>query len=350
VGAPLGSNLTKRQQVDLARASEAMKKYDSESQAAAAVLAEREFGSKSESEMNTAWEEAYINGETARLTALTDVMTSKYGSGAISTMGKIMSKHKDVDSNGKIASSLKALSDNTVANKDFGKLFRAKATDAFRMATTREVGEDGKLRNLDYYSNNNKISTTFEDVLGQGAKAVERTALAGGFNAMLGENSATKILENESSNPALQAFLSDKDKRRAVEAVAYAEKQGTTIKDIMNAHEGDAAYSSDKILETLSKAYRDISGVKTATNGAAQPGQVFNVNNDGGAGGPEFDAGAFNRAKEARNTARNSAANNGKSNTNAAGASDGPDFDVNAFNRARESRNQNKPQNGPGVM
>ena len=100
------------------------------------------------------------------------------------------------------------------------------------------------------------------------------------------------------------------------------------------------------------------SGANAQASGAAQPGQVFNVNNDGGAGGPEFDAGAFNRAKDARNTARsaaanaaaNSAANNATSNAGAAGASDGPDFDVNAFNRARESRKQNKPQNGPGVM
>ena len=222
-GTGTGTTLNAKNQRIMATALESRDALESENISAGAKLIMNEFGDNEKGMVN-AWKEAYKGNNTARLLALTEALHSKYGVGGIASIGKKMAEvaNEGVGAD-KLKTSLSELSRYTVTNKNFGKDFRVKATDAFKYATT------GGEKSFSEFSANNGVTTTYEDVLNQGAAAVERTALAGGFNKMLGENAAEGILASDSQ--ILKNMLSDKDKRAAVEAQAYIDnfEKGKTL-------------------------------------------------------------------------------------------------------------------------
>ena len=274
-GTGFGGRLSEREQRNMAKAIETKKALETENMNAGSALALHEFEGRQESEMQAAWEKAYIEGDDKRLIALTDAMHSKYGVGAIAFMGKAMARNKlvgdDGKVNGNIQRSLSALNNNVVTNKNFGKDFRVKATDAFKFATSEgriKVGVDEEGNdifgsvNLETFSKDNGITTTYADTLNQSAAAVERMALAGGFNAMLGGvGAAAKMLASE--NKDIENMLTDIKKMNAVKAQAFVDSLGLKNKN------GEAYSVQDYINEHASE-FRDASGKPLSVSDALE--------------------------------------------------------------------------------
>ncbi|MBR2658748.1 hypothetical protein IKD57_02525 [Candidatus Saccharibacteria bacterium] len=251
-------NMSKSQRLRAARYSEMLKKHESEDLAAQTVLAEEKYANASEEELQKRWEDAYASGSD-ELDALTNIMRSRYGAGAANFFSKAMGRNNLIGSDGTlnlgVAKSIRSMRDHMLSDKDLDKLMLTKTPDAHKMISSlgQITDKNGRsyYQNLDQFSFNNTITTKQADVAAATSSTIERMVESGGFENMLGAGAAEEMLN--STEPSVQAALTDMKKRRAVQAQAYLDAHG--IK-----------YDGSRSIEELAKAYTEEKGLKAAAD------------------------------------------------------------------------------------
>lgn len=236
-GVPVIGGIGKGYQKQLARNIQQADKGIREQDAAGALLAEKEAAEWDISDMEKAWEAAYVGGDTERLKALTSVAQTKFGSGAANMIGKVMNKSGGKDDNGNpipdnrlvkndgnvdknIEKSLKALNDMQTHDSTFNSYMSSKASDAYDMIS--RMGRDGgeTPHNLDYFSSgmhSGRDATKSTDFATQSSATLER---------MKGSMSDDILQELAYGNTeTMKAFQSDGDKMQVVEGEIARRKQ-----------------------------------------------------------------------------------------------------------------------------
>lgn len=221
-----------RHKQDLERASEAevVRRYNDQNYREAREVSLNEEARKQRSKDRTAlalnryrsdglaqleqrWGQAFKDGNTDELDALTNVMTQRYGTSAADSIGKILNSMQDVNGNDNYKSSLRALQQTMSDNSVFAGNMRAKASDAFQMisdagtaynATTGET----EYHDLGYFSENNNISSDVKDWSTQSTATLKRAIESG----KLTKDMIRKILS--STDPAIQSGIQSDDKKR----------------------------------------------------------------------------------------------------------------------------------------
>ncbi|MBQ3293359.1 hypothetical protein IJG93_03640 [Candidatus Saccharibacteria bacterium] len=232
-------SLNDAQKRQLARAHEVQRKLGNEDTAAATILAEREYAGQSQEALLKDWETAFDSGDTGRMDALTNVITSRYGPGGVNSIAKRFDGKDIFDADGEfvggkdgnIARSFAALQTNMMQNKGLATAMQNKASDVYQMISSggyagvydangdEVLGDDGKQivkrQNLATHSAHNSMATQIKDWATQSSATLERAAA----NGALTPDTMREILE--SSDPAVQSGIkSDADKRKILEAGA----------------------------------------------------------------------------------------------------------------------------------
>lgn len=222
-----GGELDEAQTRRLARAHETQRKLGLEDQAARTVLTEREYANVSKTQLIDDWKTAFKNGNTERMDALTNVITSKYGPGGASDMAKELAEMDDIFHDDNMSRSFASLQANMLQNKALATNMQNKASDAYQMISGGGFGEDGNRHNLKWHAAHNGMATQVKDWATQSSATLRRAAKAGGLSKEMANN----ILS--STDPAIRSgVLSDTSKRAALVAAA-------------NGYEGD--WSADSV-------------------------------------------------------------------------------------------------------
>lgn len=189
-----------------------------ERESAQTILTDREFKNKTEAELQSAWNDAFDKGgDHGRLAALTNVMTSRYGSGAANFMAKTLA-NKNVAENKNAQDSMQILRNTMMTNSTLAGNMKNKASDAFQMISNAGItGHDSEgnttYANLDYYSKNNAISKDVKDWSTQSSDTLKRAI----ENETLKQDTIEQILN--SNDPSIQSGIqSDPSKAEVLQA------------------------------------------------------------------------------------------------------------------------------------
>lgn len=219
-----GKTLNGREMRRLAGAHSISDKLAKEDNAAQTILTEKEFSNKTEAELQAAWNKAFDDGgDNGRLTALTNVMTSRYGTGAANFMANALASKKNINEDKKAQASMHELRDVMMNNPTFAGNMKNKASDAFQMisnagiigqAPKEEGGEPEPVyADLSHYSTHNGISKDVKDWSTQSADTLKRAIDSGA----LGEETIQQILS--STDPSVQSGIqSDPGKASVLQA------------------------------------------------------------------------------------------------------------------------------------
>lgn len=207
----------------LAGVSDAARRQESKDRT---TMLEKEYEGQGMDQMMIAWNEAFDEGDSGRLDALTNVLTSKYGTGAANAIGKALADKHGIADNENYQSSMQTLQRTMADNSNFAGNMRSKAADAFQMIQDAGMRYDEGTNSmvhadLSHFSANNAIATDIKDWSTQSGATLERAYKSGNLTSEM----ATQILN--STDPSIQSGIqSDPSKREALEAAAY--NQNTT--------------------------------------------------------------------------------------------------------------------------
>lgn len=245
----------------LARAHETKRKLGLEDQAARTILAEKDYAGMSQQQIMSEWNAAFDGGDTEKMDALTNVITSKYGPGGASAIAENLAQKKifgadgkfvvGADGNTNMEKSFTALQANMMQNKALATNMQNKASDAYQMITSGGYGGDNEMRhNLDWHSANNDMATQTKDWATQSSASLRRAAANGGLDQKM----AQQILN--SNDPAVQSgILSDASKRAVIEAVASGNYSKADMKQVAGGM--DTAYVGKTDEQVKAEAYAE---------------------------------------------------------------------------------------------
>lgn len=169
-------------------------------------------------QLRGAWNDAFDRGDTDRLDALTNVMTSRYGTSAANVIGQELSGKRGIAGNENYQRSMQALQRTMLENSSFSNNMKNKASDAFQMIS------DGGMRfdrpsnamvyeDLGYFSEHNATSSDIKDWSTQSAATLQRAIDSGALSDEMIEN----ILN--STDPSVRSGIqSDVSKRDVLQA------------------------------------------------------------------------------------------------------------------------------------
>ena len=225
-----GGQLNERETRQLARAHEVQRKLGSENAAARTILTEREYAGKSMEDLVSDWNDAFDAGDTERMNALTNVITSRHGPGGVNNIASKLAEKDifvqnpngiDADHpdgmafrNDAMKNSFNALQTNMMQNSSLANAMQNKASDIYQMISGSGY-VDGKRQNAVAHSANNGVATQTKDWATQSSATLKRAIDAGQLTAQDAQNLLT------STDPTIQSGLqSDKGKREVLQAAA----------------------------------------------------------------------------------------------------------------------------------
>lgn len=256
-----GKELNPDQTRRLARAHETIRKLGNEDIAAQTILADREYGklalessNPNDQTLMSEWKTAWKNGDTDKMNALTNVITSRHGPGGVNAMASALAEDGmeifNADGSGyvndNVGKSFEAFRLNMQQNTALGTAMQNKASDVFQMVSSggfvehKVVDANGNISkvttraNLAVHSANNTIATQTKDWATQSSGTLRRAAASGALSATV----AREILS--STDPTVQSGIkSDAAKREILEAAASG--QLATAKDSESSYAAQAA-------------------------------------------------------------------------------------------------------------
>ncbi|MBQ6375467.1 hypothetical protein IJJ37_00830 [Candidatus Saccharibacteria bacterium] len=182
------------------------------------TLANEETRGMGLEQLRGAWSDAFDRGDVDRLDALTNVMTSRYGTSAANVIGQELSNKRGIAGNLGYQRSMQALQRTMLDNSTFSNNMKNKASDAFQMIS------DGGMRfdrpsnamvyeDLGYFSEHNATSSDIKDWSTQSAATLQRAIDSGALSDEMIEN----ILN--STDPSVRSGIqSDVSKRDVLQA------------------------------------------------------------------------------------------------------------------------------------
>ena len=257
-----GGNLSDRQKRLLARSHETVDKLNREDNAARTILTEREFKNKTEPELQSAWNQAFDSGDTGRLDSLTNVMTSRYGTGAANWMAKTLAS-KEIANNSVMQNSMRALQDNMLHNSTFANNMKNKASDAYSMISSAGMVHNSntgsnEFHNLEYFSTNNPISKDAKDWSTQSSDTLKRAIDKGALTPDM----VQRLLG--STDPSIQSGIqSDQDKLDVLQASlqgasGLSDLDKNQIRDYANKYRNGLAQQAEAVRIETEQAKSDM--------------------------------------------------------------------------------------------
>ena len=282
-----GGRLNERDTRRLARSQESLDRLQREDKAARTILSEREFRDSTMPELEEAWNDAFDNGDSERLDALTNVLNTKYGSAGAKFIGDALAGKTIVDKNGQVnqnaVASLRMLQDNMNHNSSFATSMRSKASDAYGMISNAGMYHNSatgknEYKNLSHFSANNNISTDLKDWSTQSASTLQRAVNSGALD----DDMVEKLLT--STDPAIQSGIQSDTKK--MDVLRMAKRQA----EAKQAAESARQQESLRVQTDISKSLQNIDGTLNSRGGNSFTGandEISIPHIDQNIGGPD---------------------------------------------------------------
>ncbi len=231
-------NLSQRQMNRYARATTTADSINKERRNEQTLAMDRRFANAGMGQLMDEWNHAFDSGNTEELSALTNVLTKRYGAGAAGAIGQSLAgKHNIGDDNNEQSAnyraSLQALRQTMSENNDFAGQMRNKASDAYQMISDGgranivdpNTGESRwGYADLSYFSGHNNISSNHQDWSTQSAETIQRALDNGALTA-----DDARALLNSTDSSIQSGLQSDHGKRDVLQNYLYTQEHNPQI-------------------------------------------------------------------------------------------------------------------------